>query len=76
MLTTIAMTNKWQVHIPEAIRQALGIDRAMQFTVTTDKEAIILRPQKNGFNKFYGAFKTNKKLDLANIREVIDYGEL
>ena len=76
MTTTIAMTNRWQVHIPEAIRQALGIDRAIQFSVSTDRGAIVLRPRKGEFTKFYGAFKTNKKLDLTDLRRDIDYSDL
>ena len=70
------MTRKWQIHIPEAIRETLGIDRPMRFTISTDKEAIILKPHKNSFNRFYGAFKTSKKLDIANLRKGIDYSQL
>lgn len=76
MITTVAMTNNWQIHLPLSIREAIGIDRAMQFLASVKNGVITLRPKKNEFSKFYGAFQSRKKLDLTNLREQIDYGNL
>jgi bifunctional DNA-binding transcriptional regulator/antitoxin component of YhaV-PrlF toxin-antitoxin module len=76
MTTTISMTNRWQVHIPDAIRKTLNIDRAIQFNVSVENGAIVLRPRKSSLDKHFGAFKTNKKVDIENLREKVDYSEL
>ena len=70
------MTNNWQIHIPDVIRKALNIDKPGQFIASVEKDAIVLRKRQSDFGKHFGAFKTNKRIDLENLRESVDYGDL
>lgn len=73
------ITPNWQVHIPVAIRKAIGLTRHGRVKVEVAKEAIILKPEKKGsdFMSLAGSIKakTPKNIDLDNIRDYIDYSD-
>lgn len=77
MQTTISMTSNWQIHLPLEMRLKLGIDRATQFFAKIQNGTIVLKPQKEiPMMKYFGAFKSKKKLDMENLRDYIDYSDL
>lgn len=75
------ITPNWQVHIPVAIRKAIGLTRHGRVKVEVAKEAIILKPEKEeaGITALAGMFKKEYKknpIDIDTIRDRIDYSDL
>ncbi len=80
MSQTISITSKWQIHIPVAIRQKLNLTHPSQASIkATSKGEILIKPKKGGVLSLAGKYKDlkpNKKIDVDNIRDYIDYSQL
>jgi len=76
METTIAITPKFQLHIPAAIRQALSLTRPVRATIAVEGKRIIITPHKtSAVLSLAGTFKTTrtKKYPVDRIRDFISY---
>jgi bifunctional DNA-binding transcriptional regulator/antitoxin component of YhaV-PrlF toxin-antitoxin module len=79
MLQIITITPKWQVYIPQKIREILGLTMPTKAKIKVEKNTIVLIPQKSKLLMMAGKYKDyarKKKIDLENIRDQIDYSRL
>lgn len=75
----IAITSKWQIHIPLKIRQDLNWTKPSLVKISAQKQKIILQPQPSQILKLAGKFSHKKpvrKINLEKIRDFIDYSQL
>lgn len=80
MEQTVTITPKFQVHIPKDIRQKAGFFTHGPVVMRADKGRIVIERKKTGSildlaGKYQHEAK-KVKIDLANIRDYIDYGNL
>lgn len=76
MQTTISITSKWQIHIPKAARKALKLTKPTQVEVKTEGNKLVLTPVESKILKLagkYAKYAKGKKINLARIRNYIDY---
>lgn len=77
MIAQTTITPKFQLHIPVAIRKAVGLKRHGKAVIRADGERIIIEPIKESpILKLAGSLKNRKptqKIDIDNIRDQIDY---
>lgn len=71
ILTTI--TPNFQVHIPKAIRDKLGLKKHGPAIIRADKKRIIIKPIKKDFLSLAGKYKVKKPIPVEKIRDVIDF---
>lgn len=79
MTQTIAITRQWQIHIPKAIRKAIGMDKPGVAEIVAEDNKIIITPKKSGIMALAGKYEKyakGKKIDLDNIRNKIDYSAI
>lgn len=79
MFQTITITPKWQVYIPQKIRETLGLTTPTKAKIKVEKNTIVLIPQKSKLLALAGKYKSyyqKKKINLENIRDQIDYSRL
>lgn len=79
MSQTIAITRQWQIHIPKAIRKAIGMDKPGMAEIKVENNKIIITPKKSGILELAGKYEKyakGKNIDLDNIRDYIDYSDL
>lgn len=79
MQTTITTTQQWQIYIPEAVRQALGLNMPKNFIAQVHNKKLILTPTDSPILKLAGKYKSvqeKKKIDVDSIRDQINYSEL
>lgn len=79
MQTTIAITSKWQIHIPKAARKALNLTKPSRVEVETKGNKLVLTPIESPILKLAGKYEKyakGKKINLAKIRDYIDYSDL
>ncbi|MBI2600572.1 AbrB/MazE/SpoVT family DNA-binding domain-containing protein [Candidatus Daviesbacteria bacterium] len=81
MQTTISITSKWQIHIPKAAREALGLKKPGMVELKSKKGEIIITPRKKGILHYAGKYhylinKKTKKINIDKIRDYIDYSDL
>lgn len=74
MMTTI--TPQFQVHIPMAIRKAIGLKKHGRAVISAKGENIIIKPEPVSFLSFGGAFKVKNPIPAEKIRDYIDYSSL
>jgi bifunctional DNA-binding transcriptional regulator/antitoxin component of YhaV-PrlF toxin-antitoxin module len=78
MQSLISITQQWQLYIPEEIRKQLGLTHPGQAKLSTEKNKIIIEPVKSPILAAAGLFaksKPQKKIDVDNIRDYIDYSQ-
>lgn len=79
MEATIAVTSKWQIHIPKAFRAALGPKKPSMVKIKAEKKKLIITPKRSNIldlaGKFHKYYLKNKKIDIDNIRDYIDYSK-
>jgi AbrB family looped-hinge helix DNA binding protein len=78
MKTTVSITKNYQIHIPKAIREAIGLNKPGQAKIETNGKSIIITPTQSPFLKMAGKYshlKPSKKIDIDNIRDYIDYSK-
>ena len=81
MQTTIAITRKWQIHIPKAARKVFGTEKPGMVNIKAKKGQIIITPRKKSILDYAGKYhyllnKTTKKINIDKIRDYIDYSDL
>ncbi len=79
MLTTISITNKWQIHIPKSLRGDFGLDKPGKVAITAEKGKIIITPAKSTIMQYAGKLHekyNNKKINIDQVRDLIDYADL
>lgn len=74
MMTTI--TPQFQVHIPVAIRKAVGLKKHGRATISVQGKNILIKPEPVSFLSFGGAFKVKNPIPAEKIRDYIDYSSL
>lgn len=79
MEATIAVTSKWQIHIPKAMRSALGATKPGMVRIKAGKNKLVITPKKSGIlslaGKFHKYYLENPKIEIDNIRDYIDYSK-
>lgn len=74
MIAQTTITPRYQLHIPVAIRKAVGLKRHGPAIIRADGNKIVIEPIKESpILKLAGTLKLKKKVDLDNIRDYIDY---
>lgn len=79
MLTTISITNKWQIHIPKSLRSNFGLDKPARVAITAERGKIIITPAKSTIMQYAGKLHekfTKKKINIDQVRDLIDYSNL
>ncbi|MBF8250040.1 MAG: AbrB family transcription regulator [Candidatus Levybacteria bacterium] len=79
MLTTISITNKWQIHIPKSLRGNFGLDKPGKVAITAEGGKIIITPAKSTIMQYAGNLHERfdkKKINIDKIRDLIDYSDL
>ena len=74
MMTTI--TPQFQVHIPVAIRKAIGLKKHGRATISVQGKNVLIQPKPISFLSFGGAFKVKNPIPAEKIRDYIDYSGL
>lgn len=75
MEVTTTITPKFQVHIPVAIRQKIGLKNHGRVIVKVEKSRIIIEPIRSKFLALAGAYKVDKPIVAEKIRNYIKYSE-
>lgn len=78
MNMTIAVTSKWQLHIPRQARELSGFDKPSMVTMTVKKGAITIKPKKSAFLSLAGSLRLahlKNPVDIDDIRNYIDYSK-
>lgn len=74
------ITPRFQIHIPKVIREKSGILRHGPVVIRADAGRVIIEKRKGksilDLAGKYRAVAAKKKIDLANIRDYIDYSDL
>ncbi len=79
MQLTATLTPKFQIHIPVTIRINAGFTYHGPVAIRDDGDRIIIEHKKHDILSLAGKYKEKakrSKIDLANIRDHIDYGNL
>lgn len=78
METTIAVTSKWQIHIPKALRYALGPKKPGMVKIRAEKNRLIITPKRSSILDLAGSlhryYKKNP-INIDRIRDYIDYSQ-
>lgn len=79
MNTTITITQQWQIYIPEKVRDLLDLVKPVKARLEVKNKSIVITPQPSAILSLAGKYKSlssKKKINLARIRERIDYSRL
>jgi len=79
MNTTISITNKWQIHIPKSLRDALGLIKPGKVAIKAETGKIIITPVKSTIMQYAGRLHdkyNKKKINIDKVRDLIDYSDL
>lgn len=80
MEVTATITPQFQIHLPVAIRIKAGFTHHGPVVIRADAGRIIIEKKKGkSILDLAGKYRTrgaHRKIDLANIRDYIDYGNL
>lgn len=78
MEATIAITRKWQIHIPKAMRSALGTKRPGMVKIKATKNKLVITPKRSSILDLAGSlhhlYKKNP-IDIDHVRDYIDYSQ-
>lgn len=78
METTIAVTRRWQIHIPKAMRGVLGKKKPGMVKIKAEKNRLVVSPAKKSILDLAGSLHhlyKKKPIDIDNIRDYIDYSQ-
>lgn len=79
MEAIVSLTNRWQIHVPKAIRSALGKKKPSMVRVKAENGKLVITPEKSKIielgGKFHKYYLKNPKIDIDNIRDYIDYSK-
>lgn len=76
MISTVTITNNWQLHVPLAMRAIVGFKKPGVVTVYAKKGALIIKPRKSKIMSLAGFLHEKyikNPIDIDNIRDNIDY---
>lgn len=79
MDTTIAITNKWQIHIPKSLRESLGLSKPGKVTIKAEAGKIVIAPAKSTIMQYAGKLHeryNKRKINIDRVRDLIDYSNL
>lgn len=77
--TTTTISNRFQLHIPLAIRQQLNLTKPTTAEIWTDNDTICIRPHYSKIIELAGVLRDKKPVkdfDIDNMRDEIDYSNL
>ena len=78
-LMTTTITSNFQVYLPEDIRKMMEITKSSRAYISVnEKKEIIVKPIVSKILAAAGSLshlKPNKKIDIDNIRDYIDYSQ-
>lgn len=69
------ITQKSQVHIPAAVRRAVGLQPNSRVIVRAEGARVIIEPDKSSVLGLAGSFMVAKPIPAEEIRKHIVYGE-
>jgi len=75
---TTNITRRWQVYLPEEIREAVGLNRPLKAKIEVKGKKIIISPLASEVLSVAGILKGKKpkrKLNLEKVRDHIDYSQ-
>ena len=79
MEATIAVTSRWQIHIPKKMRLVLGKKKPGVVNIKAKKGKLEITPQKESIldlaGKFHKYYLKNKHINIDRIRDYIDYSQ-
>lgn len=79
MEATIAVTRKWQIHIPKAMRSALGAKRPGMVKIKAIRNKLVITPKRSSILDLAGTFHKyylkHKDINVDRIRDYIDYSQ-
>lgn len=78
MEATIAVTSKWQIHIPKKMRSVLGSKKPGMVKIKAHKDKLVISPQKGGILDLAGSLHhlyKKKPINIDRIRDYIDYSQ-
>ena len=78
MTSTVTITNNWQLHVPLAMREIVGLKKPGVVTVSAKKGALVIKPKKSRILSLAGSLHhlyKKKPIDIDNLRDIIDYSE-
>ncbi len=81
MEATIAITSKWQIHIPKAARKRVGLTKPGIIRLVAKKGVITIIPKKESILDYAGKYhyllnEKTRKIKIDKIRDYIDYSNL
>lgn len=79
MESTITITPKWQIYLPEIIRKQIGLTTPTQLHIRVEKKTIILTPKRSKLMSMaakLAPYAKGKKIDLDRVRDYIDYSQI
>lgn len=74
----IAITQQWQIYLPEDIRKAVNLTKPTQAKISVKKKKIIIEPVESRFLQAAGCLskvKPTTKIDIDNVRDYVDYSK-
>lgn len=78
METTIAVTSKWQIHIPKAMRGVLGKKKPGMVKIKAEKNKLVISPKTRDILDLAGSlhhYYKKKPINIDRIRDYIDYSQ-
>lgn len=79
MEQTITITPKWQIYLPDAIREAIKMVTPGKASIRVVDNTIIITPKKSGVLSLAGKYRARHmktSLNIEKIRDAIDYTQL
>lgn len=73
VFTTI--TPRFQVHIPVAIREKIGLKSHGKAKVKVERSKIVIEPMESAFLTLGGSYKVKRPIAAEKIRDYIHYSE-
>ncbi len=76
MQTYTTITPRFQVHIPVAIREKIGLKKHGKAIIKAERKKIIIEPVKSDILSLAGTFKVKNPIPAEKIRDFIDYSDI
>ena len=78
MEATIAVTSKWQIHIPKKMRSVFGAKKPGVVKIKAEKDKLVISPKKKTVLDLAGSLHhlyKKKPINIDRIRDYIDYSQ-
>ena len=73
------ITPSWQIYLPQRVRKALDLKIPGKVTFAIRGDSMVITPKKSPLLSLGGKYRRysrEKNIDLANIRDHIDYRQI